>query len=186
MKRARPAEAYQAAWMAFRDIPGQAKDSSCLDFLLSTWGADSIILEANSHAISNGYNYPPLGQAIRAYSVAKARTTASSCVVVGAGAGAGAGAGVGAGVGAEVKKEGGGKRAGASAGASAGAKLETWTDQKSGHSWRAVRNVESTGEHDAKYWYNRVTREVQWIHPMITGGGGGVARPPEAVMTAGV
>lgn len=86
--------------MAFRDIPGQAKDSSCLDFLLSTWGADSIILEANSHAISNGYNYPPLGQAIRAYSVAKARTTASSCVGVGAGAGAGAGAGVGAGVGA--------------------------------------------------------------------------------------
>ena len=49
-------------------------------------------------------------------------------------------------------------------------KLETWTDQKSGHSWRAVRNVKSTGEHDAKYWYNTVTREVQWIHPMITTG----------------
>ena len=49
-------------------------------------------------------------------------------------------------------------------------KIEVWRDQVSGQQWRAVPNPKSKGPGDAKYWYNIVTREVQWIHPMITTG----------------
>lgn len=43
--------------------------------------------------------------------------------------------------------------------------LETWSDQKTGHSWRSVQNAKSTSEKDSIYWYNTFTKEVQWNHP---------------------
>lgn len=67
MKRPRPAEAYQAAWLALKHVPGKEKDTSCLDFLLETWSQEEVIAEARSHARSNGYHLPFLDEDIRAY-----------------------------------------------------------------------------------------------------------------------
>lgn len=45
--------------------------------------------------------------------------------------------------------------------------LETWSDQKTGHSWRSVQNAKSTSEKDSIYWYNTFTKEVRWTHPRM-------------------